>query len=188
MKKILYILLTVLIFGWVGFRIWSIQSENSRQVFNAERVYSQNGIPVDVITVNKKTDILKEPVFVKNNRALVSSSRISKFKSGQKVGNGFIISVSKNIDLDSGMHVITTRNVSNGLNYEEFKNTGFFVSIYAIDEDNVMIVKDNFAKKQNVKISDQDSDNAVIINGLSNGDIVILSKVSDGEKIKIENK
>ena len=188
MKKLIYILSVVGLVVWVGFRFWAIQSENSRYEFNTARVSEQAGAPVNIITVNRKTDVLKEPLFVKNNRALVSSSRVSKFRNGQKVGNGTIVSVSNNIDLDSGMHVIMTRGVSDGLNYAESKSTGFFIPVYAVDENSVMIVKDGIAQKNDVRILDQDSENAVVASGLSNGDIVILSKVGQGEKVKIEDK
>lgn len=188
MKKLIYILSAIAVVGWFVFRFAVIESENSRYVFNAARVSEKAGVPVNVIEVNKKTDVLKEPLFVKNNRALVSSSRVSKFRTGQKVGNGTIIYVSYNIDLDSGMHIVTTRGVSDGLNYAESVKTGFFIPVYAIDEDTVMIVKDGIAQKQSVRVLDQDSDTAVVSSGLSNGDKVILSKISDGEKVNIENK
>ncbi|MBN1324924.1 MAG: hypothetical protein JW974_01775 [Alphaproteobacteria bacterium] len=187
MKKVIYILCAISIIGWVGFRFTVIGSENARYIFNPSRVFEEQGVPVKVMQVNRKTDVLKEPLSVKNNRALVSSSRVYKFRVGQKVGTGSILSVSNNIDLDSGMHVITTRGASDGLNYAELKNNGFFVPIYAINNNSLMIVKDGFAQKIDVGIVNQDSDNAVISKGLSDGDIIILSKIGEGERVKMQN-
>jgi len=184
-KNLLYILCAAALIGWVGFRIHVIVSENSRVVFNVARVTADTGIPAETLVVHKKTGVLKEPLSIKNNRALVSLSRINKFRVGQKVGDGTIVSVSNRIDLDSGMYVITTRGVSDGLNYAESINTGFFIPIQAINNNTVIIAVDGVGQKHEVKISDQDSEYALVSSGLSDGDTVILSKTDADKKIKL---
>jgi hypothetical protein len=184
MKKFAYILCAVAIVGWVVFRFAAIGSEHTRYVFNAARVSADHGAPVEVLEVSKKTDVLKEPLAVKNNRAYVSGARIDKFAPGQKVGDGVIVSVSYGIDLDSGMHVIKTRGVKDGMNYAQSKNTGYFVPAQAVRNGAVMVAIDGAAKKRDVKVTSWDSETAVITNGLSDGDKIILSKIAEDSKVK----
>jgi len=183
-KKLIYILCTVFLVVLIAFRIHVISSESARKVFNPSRVELESGAPVAKLEVEKKTGVLNEPLFIKNNTAFVSSVRVNKFKVGQRVDNGKIISVSNQIDLDSGLFKIKTSGVVNGSNFAELKYVGFFVPAYAIKESNVMVAENGIAHKRAVNVIDQDSENAVISSGLSDGDIVILSQVDEGEKVR----
>lgn len=185
MKKFAYIFCAVALVGWVAFRFAAIGSENSRYVFNATRVAVEQGAPADVLEIHKDTGILKEPLSVKNNRALVSSARAYKFRAGQNIGDGIIVSVSNNIDLDSGMHIVKTRGVTDGLSYAESEKTGYFIPAHAINNGVVMVSENGVAKKRDIQIAAQDSNQALISMGLTDGDIVILSKIGEGDKIKI---
>jgi hypothetical protein len=183
-NKSIYAMCAIAVIGWVAFRFAAIGDEQARYVFNATRDAAEHGAPIEVMDVKKQAGVLKEPLEIKNNRAVVSASRLGKFAPGQKVGSGKIISVSNRIDLDTGMYVIRTSGVKDGLNYAENANTGFFVPVYAVTNGTVMIVENGVAKSREVKIAAQDSDIAYVTRGLSDGDTVILSKVSDGERVK----
>jgi hypothetical protein len=183
-KKLVYILCTVVLVGLIVFRIYMINSESSRQVFNPMRAQLENGATVAKLSVEKKTGILQEPLFIKNNTAFVSSTRINKFKVGQRVDHGKIVSVSNQIDLDSGLFRIKTSGVGDGAHFAELKYTGFFVPAFAIKENNLMVIENGIAQKRSVKITDQDSENAVVSYGLSDNDIIILSQIEDGEKVR----
>ena len=84
------------------------------------------------------------------------------------------------------MHVIKTKGVSDGLHYAEYQNAGYLVPVYAVKGDKVFVAKDGKAVLQDVTIIRQDADNALITSGLNDGDDVILSKVEDGQKIRLE--
>jgi hypothetical protein len=177
MKKILYILCAVALIGMVGFRIYSIYSESRREVFNAARV---EALPVETMIAREQSGTLREPLFIKNNRALVSGSRVRKFGVGQKIGDGHIIGMSNKLDLDTGMYVIKTAGAADGEQFVESKYTGFFIPIYAVKNDSVMVNENGVATVRPVKIINQDSENVLIQRGLSEGDAVILSKVEEG--------
>lgn len=183
-RKLVYIVCAAILLGWVIFRFAAVASENSLYVFNASRVAADVGAPIQAVEVYKKTDVLKEPISVKNNRAYVSGSRVDKFSAGQNIGDGKIVSVSANIDLDSGMHVIRTRGVSDGLQYAEFVGNGYFIPAYAVNNESVFVIEDGKAVLRDVKVVRQDSETAFISEGLSDGDKVILSKVKAGDKVQ----
>ena len=44
----------------------------------------------------------------------------------------------------------------------------------------------NIARTRNVRVGRQDAENALVESGLRDGDIVILTRVSDGDKIQIK--
>lgn len=184
-KNITYAVCIAVLVGWVVFRFAAIGSENAMAVFNASRYASDVGAPVYAIEMKKERGFLREPIGVKNNRALVSSARVAKLKAGQSVGNGKIISVSQNIDLNSGMHIVRTSGVPDGLQYAQFETDGYFVPLYAINGNQVMISENGVATPKNISIIRQDSENA-LVDGLSDGDIVILSKVDTGAKVQIK--
>lgn len=183
-NKSIYIVCAVAVALWVAFRFAAIGNENARYVFNATREAAERGAPIETYDAKKQTAALKEPLDVKNNRAFVSASRVGKFAVGQKVGNGKIISVANQIDLDTGMHVIKTSGVRDGLNYAENVKTGFFVPVNAIAGNTVMVVESGVAKARQITIAVQDSDNAYITHGLEDGDTIILSKVSPDARVK----
>ena len=182
-KRIIYITCAVILVGWVVFRFVMIASENKMDVFNAARDAAQNGVPVHTIEMSRMDGTLREPITVQNNRAYVSASRVDKLRAGQTVGNGEIVSVSRNIDLNTGMHIVRTRNVPDGLQYAEYRANGYFVPLYAIHDNSVMIVENGVATSREITIVRQDSQTA-LVNGLNDGDTVILSKINAGDKVK----
>lgn len=184
-KKIIYNIVIVLIVFVFGYRFYSVAHENNFKVFNMMRNNATNGTPVDVLVMEKTNGVLYEPITIKNNRAYVSGARISMFKPGQKIGNCKIVSVSHSIDLDTGMHIIKTSNCENGLQYVEKENNGFYIPVSAIRGNTVYVAESDVAREHEIIISDRDAQNALIKSGLNPGDVVILSTVSNNEKIKI---
>jgi len=166
------------------FRIISFGIEKARSVFNISRNNIEFGIPVNVYAIKEEVNYLKEPLFIKNNKTFISIKRIYKFKVGQKIGNGEIIFVSRNINLDTGMCIIKTKNVEDGINYVEMERKGFFIPIYALYKNKVFLLKNGRAIETKVDIIDKDSSSA-LVKGLDDGDIVILSKVENNQKVKI---
>ena len=77
-----------------------------------------------------------------------------------------------------------TSGVDDGLQYAEFETVGFFVPLYAVNDGIVMIDDNGIATPRDVKIIRQDADKA-LVDGLQDGDVVILSKVSAGDKVQI---
>ena len=183
-KNKIYAIVVISIVAIFGYRFIRVYQEHRFEVFNIIRVNKDNGTPVEVLRMEKKNGVLYEPLTIKNNRAFVSGARINIFKPGQKSGNCKIVSVSHNIDLDTGMHIIRTQNCSNGLQYIEKEKVGFYIPTSAINGNTVYIVNDGVAKVREITIGDRDAQNALIQSGIEDGDIVILSKVKDNEKIK----
>lgn len=185
--KIIYVLAALGLLFWIGFRINALIAQHNQQVFNIARDVSQNGTPVLTTVAKNSSGVLHEPITVDNNRAYVTGGRVGLFRAGQKVGSGKIKSVSQRIDLDTGMYVIKTTGVANGLQYVEYTRNGYFVPVYAVVDDNVFVYKRGKAVLRKVIVAHSDADVALITQGLRDGDIVILSKVSNGEKVRIEN-
>lgn len=185
LKKILSLSLVAILVGWVMFRFATIISENERVVFNASRNAADVGTPVMAMNVSRERGTLYEPVSVKNNRAHVSASRASGLRPGQKIGTGKITYVSSNIDYDTGMYLVRTSGVSDGLQMAEFTAVGHFVPLYAITNETVLVVENGIATPRDITISRQDSENAYITSGLNDGDVVILSNVAAGDKVQI---
>ena len=185
-KRFLYIALTVLLIGWVAFRFASVAAENSRFVFNASRVAADRGAPIEVIEMKMMDGVLYEPLAVQNNRAYVTGARASKLRAGQKLGNGKIVSVSSGLDYDSGMYVVRTTGVGDGLHFAEFNGRGYFVPLHAVTNNSVMVAENGVAVARNVTVSRQDSENAYISSGLNDGDMVILTTVNAGDKVQIK--
>lgn len=188
MKRFLTILLIAVLVGWVIFRFAAVASENARHVFNASRVAIDQGVPIETLIVSRTDGVLREPIAVKDNRALVSGARVAKLRAGQKIGDGKIVSVSKKIDYDTGMHVVRTSGVTDGLQFAEISGNGFYVPVSAIDNDTVMVVEDGVATSRKIVVSAQDATIAHITSGLTDGDRVILSHVQDGTKVKVIKK
>ncbi|MDR0967417.1 MAG: hypothetical protein LBL75_01125 [Rickettsiales bacterium] len=181
MKKIIWILIACIIIGLSAARIIKLNDESSRVVFNPNRVETT---PVHTIVANEKMDALHEPLFVKNNRAFVSGARRAKFGVGQRIGDGHIISISNQLDLDTGMYKIITKNVADGENFALQKYTGFFIPLGAIKNNRVMVMENGIATSRDVKIMGRDATNALITNGLNDGDIVILSDVAENTRVE----
>ena len=184
-KHTFFIALVAIMVGWVIFRFIAFASENARFVYNASRVAAENGLPVEYVTVHIESGTLYEPLSVKNNHAYVSGERASKMRAGQKIENGKITFVSNNIDLNTGMYLVRTSGVSDGLHFAEFTTNGIFVPLYAISDNSVFVADNGIATKRNIKIARQDSENAYVESGLNSGDVVILSNVQSGVKVKL---
>ena len=184
-KKLFYIFIALGLAFWIGYRIFALVAQHEQTVFNISRDVESNGTPVVTTTVQNSSGALHEPITVENNRAYVTSNRVGLFRAGQKIGNGKIASVSQNINLDTGMYVIKTTNVENGLQYVEYTRNGYFVPISAVVDSNVFVYENGVATLRKVIVAHSDADVALITQGLHDGDMVILSKVSDGEKVRL---
>lgn len=173
---------------FVIYRFVSFGMEKNMSVFNMTRDAEKNGVPVSVLEMKKTDGVIYEPLFIKNNRAYVSSMRVSKFKSGQKISDGGeVVSISSSIDLDSGMHIVRTRGAADGAHTVEIRENGFYVPTYAVHNGNVFIVRDGVAHSIPVAVIRGDADNTMIT-GVENGDVVITSHVSEGNKVKVVNQ
>lgn len=184
-KHVFFIALVAIMAGWVIFRFAAVASENARFVFNASRSAADVGLPIESVTVQVASGTLYEPLSVKNNRAYVSAERASKLYAGQKIENGKITHVSNSIDLNTGMYLVRTTGVSDGLHFAEFTKDGIFIPLYAISNNSVLVVDNGTAVVREIKIMRQDSENAYVASGLNSGDVVILSKVNAGDKVKL---
>ncbi len=184
-KNIIYCLVVGVLVLVFGYRFYVVAREHSTNVFNITRNNIENGIPVDVLSMSETDGVLYEPLTIKNNRAYVSGARINTFKAGQKIGDCKIVSVSHNIDLDTGMHVIKTSKCADGLQYVEIERRGFYIPSSAVRGNALYVADSGVARLRDIVIAGRDSQNVLVKSGLQNGDIVILSDVKDGEKIKI---
>ena len=159
--------------------------QHNQTVFNISRDVAANGTPVVTMTAQNSSGVLHEPITVEKNKAYVTGSRVGLFRAGQKVGGGKIASVSQNINLDTGMYVIKTTGVADGLQYVEYNRNGYFIPISAVVDSNVFVYENGVATLRKVIVAHSDADTALITQGLHDGDIVILSKVSAGEKVRL---
>ena len=185
-KKILYTAVFAGLVVWFVYRFVMVGMESKMVVFNPIRESATNGILVDAVVAHNDTVIVKVPIAVENNRAYVSAARRGQFAPGQKIDGGEIISVSARIDLNSGMYVVRTRDVDDGLNMVMVPTNGFCIPAYAVRDGTVMVAKDDIATVRNVVVINQDSDVACISDGINDGDIIIVSKVDDGVRVKIK--
>ena len=184
-KKIIYIIITIIIAFLFIHRFYVFFQEKNFDVFNIVRNNLENGTPVKILRMEEINGVLYEPLTIKNNTAYISGARVNVFRAGQKSGKCKIVSVSKNIDLDTGMHVIKTQNCQNGLQYIEKEKIGLYIPMSAISGNVVYVVNNGVAEKRQIEISDQDAQNALIKSGINQGDEVILSNVKNGEKIRV---
>lgn len=184
-KKIFYTVVFAVCAGWFIFRFIMVALESNQVVFNPIRDANENGIIVNSVIVKQESGVIRVPLVVNNNRAYVSAKRAAKLKPGQNVGDGVIVFVSKKLDLDSGMHSVKMRGVNDGINMVNIPVNCFLVPSYAVRDGVVMVDESGFALPRSVDVFDQDSEFVCISNGIRDGDIVILSKVNQGEKIRI---
>jgi len=185
-KNIIYTAVVVAIVSVFAYRFYTVAKENNYEVFNIIRHNAENGVPVRILEMQKTDGVLLEPLTIKNNRAYISGARLQYFKAGQKIGQCKVVSVSRSIDLDTGMHVIKTTNCKDGLQYAENVKNGFYVPVSALRGNTVYVVNNGVAELRDIEIENRDMENALIKSGLNVGDQVILSNVKSGEKIKIE--
>ena len=109
-----------------------LRGEGSLIVNNIVRLQTERGgAPRREIVAEYSTDFLYEPLYVRNGRALVSTSRIGKFSAGQRVrdSSAEIASVSRGIDLDTGMFVVLFSERISGNVFVERKYSGFFLPL-----------------------------------------------------------
>lgn len=185
-KKRMYIALVLILVGWVAYRFAVIGTQNRLQVYNPARAAVSEGVPVSVMEMHIEKGVIREPLTIKNNRAYVSGARAALLRPGMKVADGEIVSVSSNIDLDTGMYVVRTRGVADGLQFALFSTSGYFVPVYAVNNGSVFVLRDGTAHSVPVKVSRQDLDMAYITSGLKEGDVVILSRVAEGSKVNVK--
>lgn len=187
-KKNLYTAVLVALIIWFVYRFVMVAIESRMTVFNPVRDANKNGTPVETITVKKQDGVVNMPIAIKNNRAYVSGRVRAKLRAGQKIADGGAVAgVSNSIDYDSGMYVVQTRGANDGVQNVQIPCSGYFVPVYAVRGAAVMIAKDGtHAHSQNVAVTAQDSDMACISAGVQDGDVVILSKVSNNQKVNIQ--
>lgn len=185
-KKIVYTVVFGALVFWFVFRFVMVALESKMDVFNPERDRNANGILVETVTVEKKLGYINVPIAVNNNRAFVSGIKKSRLHAGQKIGDGKIVSVSDGLDLDSGMYVVKTTGASDGVNNVAVPFDCYFVPVYAVQNGRVMVADNSVAAVREVDVIAQDSENACIQGGLSDGDIVILSRVDAGQKLRVQ--
>ena len=187
-KKWIAIVLAAVLALWVIYRFAAFFAMERQRVFNAARMAADQGTPVAVIQVARSTGTLREPIAIRHNRAMVSGARAHLLRAGMRVGDGQIVSVSSGIDLDTGMYVVHTRGVADGLQMAEFVGTGYFIPLSAVNNGVVMVVRDGVAVRTPVHVTRADADTALVAEGLADGDMVIVSHVADGAKVQVQNQ
>ena len=163
MKKKVIIFLSVLFLSLlVGYRIQQILEEGVMVVHNIVRIHAQKGVPKEYAVAKKTTDFLEEPLYVKNGRALVSTSRVRKFRAGQKIKdkNSAITFVSDDIDLDTGMFVVKVSGNVTGHVRVLSEYTGFFLPIAS-------------ELPPNARLIAQDAER-MVVSGLKDGERIIV--------------
>lgn len=184
LKKNVYTAILVVLVGWFIYRFVMVAIESRMVVFNPARDANKNGILVETIVADKKDGVINFPIAIKNNRAYVSGHARAKLRAGQKIAEGGTVAyVSNSLDFDSGMYMVKTQGANNGVNNVEIPCSGYFIPVYAVRDGVVMIEKSGIATEQKVNVVATDSGSACILGGLDKGDVVILSKVSNGQKV-----
>ncbi len=184
MKKTVYTAVLAILALWFVYRFVMVAIESRMVVFNPVRDMAQNGIVVDTITVQQKTGVIKTPLSVEDNRAYVSDVHRRILKVGQKIGDGTIVAVANQLDFDTGMYVVKTKNVSDGVAYAESECNGYFIPAYAVRDGKVMRAESGVSTVVSVDVVASDSDYSCVSKGVNDGDEIILSKVDAGQKVK----
>lgn len=184
-KKIAYTAVYVAIAFWFVFRFVMVAIESRMVVFNPIRVAQSDGVIVETMAAQQTDDVIKIPIDVKNNRAYVSGEYRNKLRVGQKIDDGEIVSVSSGLDFDTGMYAVRTRGVQDGLRFVSVREKGFFVPAYVVRDGSVMVVESGVAVARKVNVIGQDTDKACVNGDIKDGDMIILSKVASGQKIKM---
>lgn len=183
-KKIMYMICAGVLVCWVLYRFIMIGITGRQVVFNVARAAAVDGVPVEFVVAHAADGVVRTPVAVRGNVARVSGATASQLRSGMKIGGGEITSVSNNIDLDTGLYVVRMRGAADGLQFAEYRGHGFFVPAYAVRDGAVMVVNDGVAARRDVVVSRMDNDVAMISSGLNDGDMVILSNVPAGTRVR----
>ena len=170
----------LVIYRFVAFGI-----NQHKSVFNMTRDAEMHGVPVSVMDAKKSDGVIYEPLFVNDNRGYVSSMRVARFKSGQKItGGGEVVSVSASLDLDTGMHVVRTRGATNGAHTVEIRENGFYVPTDAVNNGTVFVVRDGVAHAVSINVVRGDGEHTMIT-GVSDGDVIITSHIADGDLVRV---
>lgn len=185
-KKFFSIAVIVAVALWFVFRFVMVALESRMSVFNPIREIKQSGAIVETVVAQQSDGIINIPIDIKNNRAYVSGIYQNKLRAGQKVGTGVVVSVSSNLDLDTGMYVVRTRGVADGLHNVQVKLKGYFLPAYVVRDNVVLVLDSDVAVARDVKISGQDLETVCVSGGISDGDIVISSKVNAGQKVRVK--
>ena len=185
-KKISYRAIFVLVILWFVYRFVMVAIESQMTVFNPIRISQSNGTIVETMVASKKNDFIKIPIDIKNNRAYVSGEYRNKLRSGQKIGDGEIVSVSGGLDLDTGMYVVRTRGVTDGVAFVSVPANGYFIPAYAVRDGTVMIMESGTAVAHRVDVVAQDTEYACVTGDIKDSDVIVLSKVATGPKIKVK--
>ena len=145
-------------------------------------------LPVDLcaIVAEQKTGIINTPLSVENNRAYVSGAHRRGLKVGQKVGDGEITYVGNQLDLDTGMYIVKTKNVDDGVVFAETECSGFFIPTYAVRESQIMRAESGSAIAVPVSVNASDSEFSCVSGDIHDGDGIVLSKVGAGQKINVQ--
>ena len=185
-KKILYTVVLGVLALWFIYRFVMVAIESRTVVFNPMRAAGQNGIIVDTIVAEQKSGIIKTPLSVENNRAYVSGAHRLGLKVGQKVGSGEITYVGNQLDLDTGMYVVKTKNVDDGVVFADTECEGFFIPTYAVRESQIMRAESGSAIAVPVSVNASDSEFSCVSGDIHDGDVIVLSKVGAGQKINVQ--
>jgi hypothetical protein len=163
MNKKIIIFISILSLSFiVGYRVRQIRKEGDAVVHNITRIHRDSGAPREYVIAKKTTDVLSEPLFVQNGRALVSAGRIRKFAVGDKIRgkDAQITYISQGIDLDTGMFVVRVSGNISGNVFVQKKHTGFFLPADARLPDGARVIA-------------RDNERMVVV-GLKDGDRVIV--------------
>ena len=182
LKKIIYISSILAAVLLVGHRVYKIWEEGRMVVFNAARHAEVYGVPVETMVVKRERDILREPVTVRNGQISVSAERLYKFRTGQRLtSGGQITAISRRIDLNTGLFTLRASGAP-GNHFAELPHTGIFVPLSAISNSMVMVSENGISAARQVDIIAEDAVRAVV-DGLSENEILILTRVRPGIKI-----
>ena len=186
LKKNVYTVVLGVLAIWFIYRFVMVAIESRMVVFNPMRAAGQNGIIVDTIVAEQKSGIIKTPLSVENNRAYVSGAHRRGLKVGQKLGYGELTYVGNQLDLDTGMYIVRTKNVDDGVVFAESECSGFFIPTYAVRESQVMRAESGSVIAVPVTVNASDSDFSCVSGEIKDGDIIVLSKVEPNQKINVK--
>ena len=63
---------------------------------------------------------------------------------------------------------------------------GYFIPVYAVHNGALFVSDSDVAREKSINVIIQDSDTACVSGNINDGDVVILSRVSDGQKISFQ--
>jgi len=185
-KKNLYTAVLIVLVFWFVYRFIMVAIESHMTVFNPIRDSEENGIIVDTLSAKQISGVIKTPISVESNRAYVSAAHRRGLKVGQKIGDGEIVYVANQLELDTGMYVVKTKNVNDGVVFAESNCEGFFIPTYAVRNSVIMRAESGTAIAVPVTVIASDSDFSCVLGDLHDDDIVVLSNVEPGQKVNVQ--